>query len=54
METIDKFSNIFNRLILLNSSQFYTFTNNFGINNEEGNLFQYFTFSTSEVLEISE
>ena len=44
---IDKFSNVFNRLILFNSSQFYSFINNFGINNNKANLFQYFTFNIS-------
>lgn len=45
-EAVDTIGNIFNRLILFNSTQFHCSTNYFGTDINNGRLFQIFFFST--------
>tara|TARA_B110000858_G_C17769657_1_gene458911 strand:- start:200 stop:1498 length:1299 start_codon:yes stop_codon:yes gene_type:complete len=47
---VDKIGNIFNRLILFNSTQYHTSMDYFGTNKENGRLFQVFFFDTEKSL----
>ena len=47
-ELVDKVGNIFNRLILFNSTQYHASLEYFGTNKENGRLFQVFFFSTEK------
>ena len=45
-ELVDRIGNVFNRLVLFNSTQFHASLDYFGSNKEDGRLFQVFFFST--------
>jgi hypothetical protein len=45
-DMVDKIGNVFNRLVLFNSKQYYANINNFGTTKENGCLYQVFSFST--------
>jgi hypothetical protein len=43
---VDYIGNKYNRLIIFRSDQYYSFNNNYGINNKDGRLVQIFSFKT--------
>lgn len=45
-DMVDKIGNVFNRLVLFNSKQYYAHIDNFGTTKENGCLYQVFSFST--------
>jgi len=45
-DMVDKIGNVYNRLVLFNSKQYYAHINNFGTTKEDGCLYQIFSFST--------
>ena len=49
-ELVDKIGNVFNRLILFNSTQYHTSMDYFGTTKENGRLFQVFFFDTEKSL----
>ena len=45
-DMVDKIGNVYNRLVLFNSKQYYAHIDNFGTTKENGCLYQVFSFST--------